>query len=190
MPHFQGSEAQIWYEQVGNPGGKQLVWVGGGGTMGRDWHRFQTPHFAGEFQNLVFDNRGIGDTRCDAPMPWGIERFAHDLAELIAGVCEGPAILIGTSLGSASPLRGSAGDAFASASASRQASSRCSRPFTVENPSDPPLNTRTPICENACVSRAPKSTPSVMNPSVIVMICGASLAGNVCTHCAGTTWRI
>jgi pimeloyl-ACP methyl ester carboxylesterase len=101
MPHFQGSEARIWYEQVGNPDGRQLVWVGGGGTMGRDWHRFQTPHFSGQFRNLVFDNRGIGDTSCAAPMPWPIERFSHDLAELIAGVCGGPVILIGTSLGSA-----------------------------------------------------------------------------------------
>ena len=101
MPHYRGSEAEIWYEQVGNPEGKQLVWVGGGGTMGRDWHRFQTPHFSREFHNLVFDNRGIGGTRCDAPGPWGIERFARDLAELAGGVCAGPAIFIGTSLGSA-----------------------------------------------------------------------------------------
>jgi pimeloyl-ACP methyl ester carboxylesterase len=106
MPHFRGSEAEIWYEQVGNPTGKQLVRVGGGGTMGRDWRRFQTPHFAVGFRRLVFDNRGIGATRCAAPMPpgikpWLIERFAHDLAELIAGVCDGPAICIGTSLGSA-----------------------------------------------------------------------------------------
>lgn len=101
MPHYRGSEAEIWYEQVGNPAGKQLVWVGGGGTAGRDWHRFQTPYFSPEFQNLVFDNRGIGETRCDAPAPWGIERFAHDLAELAGAVCRGPAIFIGTSLGSA-----------------------------------------------------------------------------------------
>ena len=101
MPHFEGSEAEIWFEQVGPENGPQLVWVGGGGTMGRDWHRFQTPHFAGEFRNLVFDNRGIGVTRCDAPLPWPIESFARDLAELSAGVCNGPAIFIGTSLGSA-----------------------------------------------------------------------------------------
>lgn len=101
MPHYRGSEAEIWYEQVGDPEGKQLVWVGGGGTMGRDWHRFQTPHFSRGFRNLVFDNRGIGETRCDAPGPWGIERFAGDLAELAAAVCAGPAIFIGTSLGSA-----------------------------------------------------------------------------------------
>jgi len=101
MPFFQGSEAEIWYEQLGNPDGPQLVWVGGGGTRGRDWQRFQTPHFAGAFRNLVYDNRGIGETRCAAVAPWGIERFSHDLAELTAGVCGGPAIFIGTSLGSA-----------------------------------------------------------------------------------------
>lgn len=101
MPHFKASEAEIWYEQVGREDGPQLVWVGGGGTMGRDWHRFQTPHFVKDFRNLVFDNRGIGDTRSDAPMPWPIECFARDLAELAAGVCKGKSIFIGTSLGSA-----------------------------------------------------------------------------------------
>lgn len=101
MPHFTGSEAEIWYEQVGRADGPQLVWVGGGGTMGRDWHRFQTPHFAADFRNLVFDNRGIGATRSSAPMPWPIEVFARDLAELAGAVCGGKAIFIGTSLGSA-----------------------------------------------------------------------------------------
>jgi pimeloyl-ACP methyl ester carboxylesterase len=101
MPHFKGSEAEVWYEQVGPEGAPQLVWVGGGGTMGRDWHRFQTPHFAKSFRNLVFDNRGIGETRCNAPMPWPIESFARDLAELASGVCGRPAIFIGSSLGSA-----------------------------------------------------------------------------------------
>jgi pimeloyl-ACP methyl ester carboxylesterase len=101
MPYFRGSDADIWYEQVGNLDGEQLVWVGGGGTRGREWHRFQTPHFSAEFRSLVYDNRGIGGTRCAAPQPWGIECFAQDLAELAVGVCAGPAVFIGTSLGSA-----------------------------------------------------------------------------------------
>jgi pimeloyl-ACP methyl ester carboxylesterase len=101
MPHFQGTESNIWFEQEGPEGAPQLVWVGGGGARGRDWQRFQTPHFAGEFRNLVFDNRGIGGTTCAAPMPWPIESFARDLAELAAAQCNGPAIFIGSSLGSA-----------------------------------------------------------------------------------------
>lgn len=60
MSHFQGTESEVWYEEVGLANGPPLVWVGGGGTMGRDWHRFQTPHFANRYRNLVFDNRGIG----------------------------------------------------------------------------------------------------------------------------------
>ncbi|HEU4827308.1 MAG TPA: alpha/beta hydrolase, partial [Dongiaceae bacterium] len=101
MPHFKGTESEIWFDEEGPAGAPLLVWVGGGGTRGRDWQRFQTPHFAGQFRNLVFDNRGIGGTRCNAPLPWPIESFARDLAELSAGLCNGPAIFIGSSLGSA-----------------------------------------------------------------------------------------
>ncbi|MDZ4736724.1 MAG: alpha/beta hydrolase [Rhodospirillaceae bacterium] len=78
-----------------------MVWVGGGGTMGRDWHRFQTPAFDAGFRSTVFDNRGIGQTTCDAPLPWPLGDFASDLAELVRGVCKGPAAFVGSSLGSA-----------------------------------------------------------------------------------------
>ncbi len=99
MPHHPVSSGTIYYEQSG--AGPDIVWVGGGGTRGRDWQRFQTPHFDPAFRNTVFDNRGIGETVCGQPLPWDISDFARDLAELIAGVCAGPAFLIGSSLGSA-----------------------------------------------------------------------------------------
>jgi pimeloyl-ACP methyl ester carboxylesterase len=101
MPHFQGTESNIWFELEGPEGAPQLVWVGGGGARGRDWQRFQTPHFKQRYRNLVFDNRGIGGTTCVAPMPWPIESFARDLAELAAAKGNGPAVFIGSSLGSA-----------------------------------------------------------------------------------------
>ena len=87
MPHLQGSEASIYFEQVGS--GPDIVWVGGGGTCGKDWHRFQTPHFVGRFRNTVYDNRGIGATKCEKPMPWTIEHFATDLADIIRHACGG-----------------------------------------------------------------------------------------------------
>ncbi len=99
MPHFAGSAASIHYEQTGT--GPDIVWVGGGGTVGRDWHRFQTPFFDDRFRSTVFDNRGIGETRCDAPLPWPLGDFATDLAELVRGVCGGPVTFVGSSLGSA-----------------------------------------------------------------------------------------
>jgi len=100
MPHLQGSEASIYFEQVGS--GPDIVWVGGGGTCGKDWHRFQTPHFVGRFRNTVYDNRGIGATKCEKPMPWTIEHFATDLADIIRHACGGkPVAVVGSSLGSA-----------------------------------------------------------------------------------------
>lgn len=80
MPLFHGSSSDIHYEQTG--AGPDIVWVGGGGTQGKDWQRFQTPHFDRSFRSTVFDNRGIRLTACRAPLPWPIEDFASDLAEL------------------------------------------------------------------------------------------------------------
>ena len=53
------------------------------------------------FRNTTFDNRGIGATTCDRPMPWTTEDFARDAAELIEAVCEPPVALVGLSFGSA-----------------------------------------------------------------------------------------
>ena len=99
MSTFTASRSSIAYAQTGS--GPDIVWVGGGGTLGRDWQRFQTPHFDQAFRSTVFDNRGIGGTVSDAPLPWSIADFSNDLAELVEGVCDGPAFFIGSSLGSA-----------------------------------------------------------------------------------------
>lgn len=99
MPVFKGSAASICYEQTGS--GPDIVWVGGGGTRGQDWQRFQTPHFDARFRSTVFDNRGIGGTICTAPLPWQITDFARDVADLVRGVCGGPVMFVGSSLGSA-----------------------------------------------------------------------------------------
>ena len=100
MPRFEGSQASIHYDRFGE--GPELVWVSGGGSRGRDWHPFQIPHFANAgFRSTTFDGRGIGETRCELPMPWPIEAFALDTADLIEGVCEPPVALVGSSLGSA-----------------------------------------------------------------------------------------
>jgi pimeloyl-ACP methyl ester carboxylesterase len=96
---FRGSQATIFYEQEGQ--GPDIVWVAGGGSRGSEWQRYQTPHFSPRFRNTTFDSRGIGQTTCDVPMPWPIEDFARDTAELIREVCEPPVAIIGSSFGSA-----------------------------------------------------------------------------------------
>jgi pimeloyl-ACP methyl ester carboxylesterase len=99
MPHLDATQASVHYEQTGS--GPDVVWVGGGGTVGRDWQRFQTPYFDPAYRSTVFDNRGIGETRCERPLPWSLGDFAGDLAELVAAVCDGPVALVASSLGSA-----------------------------------------------------------------------------------------
>jgi pimeloyl-ACP methyl ester carboxylesterase len=99
MAEFEGSEATIFYEQFGE--GPDVVWVAGGGSRGADWQRYQTPYFSGRFRNTTFDSRGIGATTCSVAMPWPIEAFARDTAELIRSACAPPVALVGSSFGSA-----------------------------------------------------------------------------------------
>jgi hypothetical protein len=41
MPEFDGSEARIHYEQIGE--GPEVVWVAGGGGLASDWLPYQMP---------------------------------------------------------------------------------------------------------------------------------------------------
>ncbi|HVQ88006.1 MAG TPA: alpha/beta hydrolase [Actinomycetes bacterium] len=99
MPQCAVPGASIHYEQVGS--GPEIVWVAGGGGLATDWVPYQLPFFKADFRNTIFDNRGIGKTTCDEPMPWPVERFARDTAALIEAVCEPPVSLVGISFGSA-----------------------------------------------------------------------------------------
>src|SRR5438105_2807091 len=99
MPMFEGSEARISYRQIG--AGPDIVWVAGGGGLAEDWVPYQIPYFWGDFQNTIFDNRGIGQTTTQAPLPWPLEDFARDTAELIEAVSAPPVALVGISFGAA-----------------------------------------------------------------------------------------
>ena len=97
MPTMQGSQATIHYEQVGD--GPDIVWVSGAGGPAPRWDAYQLPYFRDAFRNTTFDNRGVGTTICDAPLPWPIEAFARDVADLIEAVCDPPVALVGLSFG-------------------------------------------------------------------------------------------
>jgi len=99
MPQSKVPGASIHYEQTGT--GPDVVWVSGGGGLASDWDPYQIPYFKGDFRNTTFDNRGIGDTNCDEPMPWPLAKFGDDTAALIEAVCEPPVSLVGISFGSA-----------------------------------------------------------------------------------------
>lgn len=97
MPMLSATPTEIYYEQSGS--GPDIVWVAGGGGLPEwTWCKWQLPHFSG-FRNTVFHNRGIGNTICEQPAPWTIADFARDTAALIEHVCDGPAIVVGKSMG-------------------------------------------------------------------------------------------
>jgi pimeloyl-ACP methyl ester carboxylesterase len=97
MPLFTGSQARIHYEQAGD--GPDIVWVAGAGGTAASWEKYQLPFFTRCFRNTTFDARGVGATVCEAALPWPIEDFARDTAELIAAVCDPPVALVGLSFG-------------------------------------------------------------------------------------------
>lgn len=97
MPLLKGSQATIHYEQVGE--GPDLVWVSGAGGTARSWDVYQLPYFGRFFRNTTSDCRGAGTTTCEAPMPWPIEGFAKDIADLIEAACDPPVALVGHSFG-------------------------------------------------------------------------------------------
>ena len=88
---------RIGYEQHGT--GPDIVWISGGGGGRQEWLKYQVPAFPG-YRSTVFDNRGIGETTCDQPLPWTMADFARDAADLIRAVCKLPVIVVGLSMGS------------------------------------------------------------------------------------------
>ena len=96
MPIVQGSQAAIHYEQVGE--GPDIVWVSGAGGTANSWG-YQLPYFKEGFRNTTFDCRGVGTTRSDKPLPWTVEDFSLDTADLIKAVCEPPVAIVGLSFG-------------------------------------------------------------------------------------------
>jgi pimeloyl-ACP methyl ester carboxylesterase len=97
MPLFKGSEATLNYKQTG--AGPDIVWVSGGGGTIASWDTYQLPYFDLHFRNTTFDGRGVGGTVADLPLPWTLEQFALDTAELIEATCDPPVALIGHSFG-------------------------------------------------------------------------------------------
>jgi len=97
VPTVKGSQATIHYEQEGK--GPDIVWVSGaGGTIG-SWDAYQMPFFRERWRNTTYDCRGGGGTTADRPMPWTIEDFARDAADLIREVCDPPVAIVGLSFG-------------------------------------------------------------------------------------------
>jgi 3-oxoadipate enol-lactonase len=86
------------YEQSGR--GPDVVWLAAGDNPGSNWRRYQTPAFEPGYRNTTYDARGVGETTSATGPPWAIDVHAADAAALIEAVCDGPAFLVGLSMGS------------------------------------------------------------------------------------------
>jgi len=79
MPFAQINGMQMHYQIYGE--GEPLLLVHGLGSSGRDWE-IQYAHFAQNYQVIVFDGRGHGQSD-KPPGPYSIARFAEDCAKLL-----------------------------------------------------------------------------------------------------------
>jgi pimeloyl-ACP methyl ester carboxylesterase len=95
MPKIQANGINIHYEIHGE--GEPVVLIGGLGADTFLWFR-QTPELSKDFQVIVFDNRGAGES--DKPEEsYSIKMFADDTAGLLKALGIARAHIIGASLG-------------------------------------------------------------------------------------------
>lgn len=95
MPEIQANGINIHYEIHGE--GEPVVLIGGLGADTFLWFR-QTPELSKNFQVIVFDNRGAGES--DKPEEaYTIKMFADDTAGLLKALDISRAHIVGASLG-------------------------------------------------------------------------------------------
>ncbi len=95
MPKIKVDDIEMYYEIHGQ--GQTLVLVAGLGTDHRTW-ALVLPALARQYQVLVFDNRGAGQS--DAPAgPYRMEQLADDLKGLCQALHIEQAVFAGNSMG-------------------------------------------------------------------------------------------
>jgi pimeloyl-ACP methyl ester carboxylesterase len=97
VEHIQLSALRTPVTDVGK--GPTVVWLSGGGGRATDWEEHYTTPFADAYRSIAFDNRGTAGTTCTEPTPWSVRDMADDAAELLAKLCDAPAVVVGHSLG-------------------------------------------------------------------------------------------
>lgn len=95
MPKIQANGIQLHYEKHGQ--GDPLVLIQGLGHPLEMWFK-QVPALAEEFQAIIFDNRGTGQSD-KPPGPYTISLMAHDVLGLLDQLGVGAAHLLGVSMG-------------------------------------------------------------------------------------------
>lgn len=95
MPRIQANGIQLYYETHGQ--GAPLVLIQGLGHSANMWFK-QVPTLAREFQVIVFDNRGTGQSD-RPPGPYSISLMARDVIGLLDQLEISAAHVLGVSMG-------------------------------------------------------------------------------------------
>jgi aminoacrylate hydrolase len=95
MPFSKRADVSVYYELAGQ--GPPVLFIQGVGVTGEGW-RPQVSGLAGDFQTLIFDNRGIGKS-IPCPGPIRIEAMAEDARALLDAVGWPSAHVVGHSMG-------------------------------------------------------------------------------------------
>lgn len=95
MPYASNAGVALYYEAMG--AGAPVVFVADAGYGAWVWS-WQAPALAGEYEVIVFDNRGTG--RSDAPPgPYSVTELAGDLEAVLAAHGAGSVVVIGAGMG-------------------------------------------------------------------------------------------
>ena len=107
MPKIAVGDVELYYELVGNPDGRTVVFVNGLLTDTTSWQG-HLPYFTDRYRCLVYDCRGQGQS--DKPdQVYETARHTADLAGLVAALGIGRAHFVGLSNGGAAVLEYTAG---------------------------------------------------------------------------------
>ena len=97
MPRISIGDCHLYCERHG--GGFPVVFVSGLTGLAAFW-REQIPTFSREFEAIVFDHRGVGQSD-HSPISYTVERLATDVVELMDALGIDKAHLVGHSTGGA-----------------------------------------------------------------------------------------
>ena len=89
---------RLHYLDYGTAGRPSMLCVHGGGAHAH-WFDFVAPGFSAEYHMRALDQRGHGDSAWAEPPAYSYERYAADLAEVVAKLDLRDFVLIGHSMG-------------------------------------------------------------------------------------------